>query len=164
MKNSRFDGVIYVQPVDEILDKEGRFLGSPMSELNALRSVWKHMGTMGPFPGRVIYATTKWDTVADDYAEYDHAKDEFVKKLSDAVFLGNMPPLVMHFERTCESARHIVSRLRSMPFHDLHLTRDRLFESLVKKDISQLKLEKLTEKAAQCLVDFLSLVGVLHNH
>ena len=122
---------------------------------------------MGPFPGRVIYATTKWDTVAaNEYAEYDHAEDEFVKTMSDAVSLGDVPSLIIHFDRSCEGARDIVSRLRSMPSHDLHLTRDRLFEGLVGNDISQLKLkfEKLTKEAGQCVVDFLSLVGVLHDH
>jgi hypothetical protein len=161
---SQFYGVIYVHPVDEILDEEGHLSMSPISELNDLRRVWKRKGTMGTFPGRVIYATTKWDTVAEsEYADYDHAKDEFVKQLSDAASLGGVPPQVIHFERECESARHIVSSLRSMPSHDLRLKLDRLFESLVGIDISQLvelSKNKLTEEKAQCAVDFLSLVGV----
>jgi hypothetical protein len=155
-----------VHPVDKILDKGGFFPIPPISQLNDLRRVWKRMGTMGPFPARIIYATTKWDTVAaNEYAEYVHAENKFVKELLDAANLGGVPPSVIHFERSCESARRIVSSLLLMPSHDLRLTLDRLLESLVGKDISRLvKLQNLTDEAAQCVVDFLSLVGVLHNH
>ena len=160
-----------MHPVDEILDKRThsvRGTGSPISQLNNLRHAWNKMeGTIGPFPARVIYATTKWDTVAaNEYADYDHAEDEFVRTLSDAVSLGDMPTSVIHFDGSCERARHIVSRLLSMPSHDLYLARrDRVFESLLQQDISQLKLRftGLTKEAAQYVLDFLSLVGVVFS-
>ena len=70
VKISRFDGIIYLNPVDKILDNERS--SSPISQLNDVRRVWKRIpeGTMGPFPARVIYGTTMWDTVAaNEYAD-----------------------------------------------------------------------------------------------
>ena len=99
----------------------------------------------------------------NEYAEYDHAEKEFVKTLSDAVPLGDLPTSVIKFDRSCEGARHIVSRLLSISSDDsCRARRDRAFENLLQQDITQLKLRftKLRKEDAQYALDFLSLVGV----